>query len=328
MADLSKLIKRFVQEHIALSQKDISESAKSREWFLSKIKSKVEEKTNEPSLYQDTPFIYFGSYFKGTKVSDVDEYDVLVVIDSNTGQFTQSDTKTGEGLGNANPNHKYDAKYKKSDGSGVSPAKMLNWLKSIVEEVAESFGGSAPERSGQAITATIASKNVKIDLVPAGIFKHTQRTGTLFYNIPKGDKNNGWIVTSPKQDMELLSALAKDRSDFKNVIRILKYIKQKYNFLVSSFAIECSVVQLVQYNSWANVISKDLILAMQYVANALKEGKIVDSFDSNNNLLSNVDNLSWYAERLEKIIEVLNNQTSEYDEEKAYQRICKTFSNE
>jgi allophanate hydrolase subunit 1 len=98
--------------------------------------------------------------------------------------------------------------------------------------------------------------------------------------------------------------------------------------LVSSFAIECSVVALVQHNSWANVISKDLILAMQYFANALKEGKIVDSFDSNNNLLTNVDNLSWYAERLEKIIEVLNNQTSEYDEEKAYQRICKAFSNE
>jgi len=328
MADVAKLIKKFVQENIALSQKDISESAKSREWFLSKVKSKVEEKTNEPSLYQDTPFVYFGSYFKGTKVSDVDEYDVLVVVDSNTGQFTQSDVKTGEGLGNASPNHKYDAKYKKSDGSGVSPAKMLNWLKSIVEEVVESFGGSAPERSGQAVTATIASKNVKIDLVPAGIFKHTQRTGTLFYNIPKGDKNNGWIVTSPKQDMELLSALAKDRSDFKNVIRILKYIKQKYNFLVSSFAIECSAVALVQHNSWANVISKDLVSAMQYFANALREGKIVDSLDPNNNLLANVENLSWYAERIEGIIEVLNNQANEYDEDRAYQRIYKALNNE
>lgn len=328
MADLTKLIRRFVQENIALSQKDISESAKSREWFLSKIKSKVEEKTNEPSLYQGTPFIYFGSYFKGTKVSDADEYDVLVVIDSNTGQFTQSDVKTGEGLGNANPNHKYDMKYKKSDGSGVSPAKMLNWLRSIVEEVVESFGGSAPERSGQAITATIASKNVKIDLVPAGIFKHAQQTETLFYNIPKGDKSNGWIVTSPKKDMELLSALAKDRSDFKNVIRILKYIKKKYNILVSSFAIECSVVELVRHNSWANIVSTDLIASMKYFANALKEGKISDSFDSNNNLLSNIDNLSWYSERIEGIIEVLNNQVNEYDEDRAYQRICKAFSNE
>jgi hypothetical protein len=328
MADLAKLLKKFVQENIALSQKDISESAKSREWFLAKIKSKVEEKTNEPSLYQETPFVYFGSYFKGTKVSDVDEYDVLVVIDSNSGQFTQSNVKTGEGLGSANPNHKYGAKYKKSDGSGVSPAKMLNWLKGIVEEVVDSFGGSAPERSGQAVVATIASKNIKIDLVPAGIFKHAQRAGTLFHNIPKGDKNNGWIVTSPKQDMELLSALAKDRSDFRNVIRILKYIKQKYNFLVPSFAIECSVIELVHHNSWSNVISKDLILTMQYFANALREGKIVDSLDPNNNLLSNVENLSWYAERIEGIIEVLNNQVNEYDEDKAYQRIFKAFSNE
>ena len=43
MADLNKLIDKFIQENIALSQKDISESAKSREWFLARIKTKIEE---------------------------------------------------------------------------------------------------------------------------------------------------------------------------------------------------------------------------------------------------------------------------------------------
>ena len=142
MADMDKLIGRFIGEHIALSQRDISASAKSREWFLQRIKKRIDERSGEPVLYEREPFVHFGSYFKRTKVANVDEFDVLVVIDSNTGVFTQGDTEIGKGLGEADPNHKYDEKYKKADGSGISPAKMLNWLKGIVTEVVESFGGS------------------------------------------------------------------------------------------------------------------------------------------------------------------------------------------
>ena len=72
-----------------------------------------------------------------------------------------------------------------------------------------------PERNGQAITATIKSSNIKIDLVPAGPFTHVT-TGKTFYNIPKGNKTDEWILTAPEDDMESLDEVAKDKTISKN----------------------------------------------------------------------------------------------------------------
>lgn len=327
MADINKLINKFVADEITLNREDISESAKSREWFLEKIKNKIEQRVNEPVLYGQKPFVKFGSYFKGTKVSNVDEYDIIVVIDSNYGQFTQNGHVVGNGLGKASPNHKYDAKYKKSDESGVSPAKMLNWLKGIVTEVVNSYGGTVAERSGSAITARIESKDISIDLVPAGIFEKIQYPQSIFYNIAKGDVNNGWILTNPEDDIKLINDLAQDKYNFKNMIRILKYIKKQYNFLISSFAIECCVVSYVNANDWSDSDYNNLNGILDNFAICLTNGKIQDTFDTENNLLSDVESSKWYASRINTIIDVLSTQASEQDESQAYKKIHDAFSN-
>jgi len=323
---MDKLIRKFIKEKIALSQIDISESAKSREWLLNKIKNKINEREGEPTLYKPQLFVYFGSYFKGTKVKNVDEYDVLVVIDSYTGYFEQKGVRIGDGLGSANPNHKYDQKYKKSDGSGVSPSKLLNWLKSIVTEVVESYGGTAPIRNGQAITARIESKDINIDLVPAGIFQHTEKQDTIFYDIPKGDKNNGWILTNPLQDITLINELAKDRDNFRNIIRLVKFSRDNYNFKISSFAIECCIVKYAE-EVWFDSTFMNLLLLLLYFSDCLNSKAIFDTFDENNNLLENVESTEWYAERIEKIIELLLESGDEEDNKKAYQNLVNVLSN-
>ena len=311
---MDKLLKKFLKEEIALSMTDISESAKSRDWFLEKIKNKIEEKTEEPSLYKLQPFLNFGSYFKGTKVKNVDEYDILIVIDSNNGKCTQEGVHIGDGLGSALPNHKYDTKYLKADGSGVSPSKLLNWLKGIVQEVVTSYGGTAPERSGQAITARIESKDINIDLVPAGIFQHTQKSDTIFYNIPKGDINNGWILTNPKQDMELINDLAQNKDNFRNLIRIIKFIRDNYNMNISSFAIECVVISMAE-KIWYDSIFINLIVILIGLGEKLKSGEILDTFDSKNNLLAGVGSTKYYSERIDKILESLVDLTKQDDDD-------------
>ncbi|MEK6840253.1 MAG: hypothetical protein AABX72_04885 [Nanoarchaeota archaeon] len=145
-------------------------------------------------------------------MADVDEYDVLVLIDSYSGSYSRGGKQVGIGQGSADPNPKYYKKFYKDDGSGVSPAKMLNWLKGVADEVVGTFSGEAPVRDGQAITSTIKSKGLKIDLVPAGVF--VNGNGTLFYNIPDGTAANSWITTSPELDISELNRLAKDRNKF------------------------------------------------------------------------------------------------------------------
>lgn len=327
MANLTKSIRKYLDEVITLSQEDIQSAAKSREWFLDRVESEIAARSREPILYSKCPFVYFGSYFKYTKVADVDEFDVLVVIDSNLGQFTQSDTVIGSGIGTADPNHRYDGKYKKSDGSGVSPTKMLNWLKEVVEKVVDGFGGEAPERSGQAVTAIIKSKSLKIDLVPAGIFTRKSDSMT-FYDIPKGDKNNGWILTSPQVDIDRLADVAKGKDDFRNVIRIAKRIKDKYNFLVSSFAVETAITEYGENRYWRNDLAKDVKEALAYLSTRFREGRISDPFDPDNNLISGVESLDWYADRLDGIVDAISQLEDKPIQEDADNSVMSVFENE
>ena len=46
--------------------------------------------------YSGTNTLYFGSYFKGTKVAAVDEFDVLVILDLNNGVFSQNGISVGK----------------------------------------------------------------------------------------------------------------------------------------------------------------------------------------------------------------------------------------
>lgn len=328
MGDVSAAIQNYIDNEIRLSQQDLSQSVKSREWFLQRIRNAIlrraEDGAKEPALFGQ--MILFGSFFKGTKVKVVDEFDVLLVIDSNTGVFSTSGQKVGEGQGAASPNHKYNSKYYKSDSSGVSPAKMLNWLKSIVEEVVDSFGGEAPDRNGQAITATISSQNLKIDLVPGGVFTRVS-DGSTFYNIPKGDKNNGWIVTSPRADIDRLNNVAKGRDDFRNVVRIAKRVKDTYNFLISSFAIETAIVTYAQHYHWQDDLSADIIGALAFLADAFRKETISDPYNSNNNLISGVEHLQWYSERIDGIVQELIKCEDVDDQDRVIDCVNRAFEN-
>ena len=332
MGDVSTAISKYVDEVIRLARSDISSAVSSREWFLDRVASVIDNRIGEPELFSEERFVKFGSYFKGTQVQAVDEFDILVVIDSNTGIFRQGGNAVGTGKGNCYPNHKYDSTYLKADGSGVSPTKLLNWLKGVVYEAVEPFGGQAPIRNGQAITATIVSKGLSIDLVPAGVFHRDVQSGSeVFYDIPKGNKDDGWIITAPQEDMSLLNAAAKDKDNFRNVVRICKRIKNQYNFLVSSFAIECAGIYyglLNQDHPWHNDLFLDTRGALEFLASHFRSGNIPDTFDTNTNLLEGVEHLDWYADRIDRIVlELRYLQLSDLDPDAIYRRVFAAFEN-
>jgi|GEM_PF-1926568 len=327
MGEIETAIEAYINDVITLTKTDISSAVKSREWFVERLEKVIASRTNEPVLYSDEQFVYYGSYFKGTKVAAVDEFDILVVIDSNTGVFSQSNIPVGKGVGSSYPNHKYDQSFMKSDNSGVSPTKMLNWLKGVVQEVVEPFGGEAPDRNGQAITATIKSKNLKVDLVPAGVFKRTSDE-LIFYDIPKGDKDNGWLITSPRLDIKRLNDIAVDKKHFKNVIRIAKRIRDTYNFQVSSFAIETAIANYCDGGSWHDNLYNDLRSVLLNLANTFREGVILDPFDTKTNMISGVESLEWYAERLDGIVTDLDEYATMPEQGKMRDCVRSLFDNE
>lgn len=152
------------------------------------------------------------------------------------------------------------------------------------------------------ITATIKSKDLKLDLVQAVVFQHNSNNET-FYAIPKGGQGNGWIATGPHRDMERLKEVAQDKENFRNVIWLCKRVRDTYNFGVSSFAIEAAVVGYAERNYWYGDLYPDFRAVLKVLIKAFREGVIPDPFDNQNNLIAGVASLDWYADRLEKIIE-------------------------
>ena len=330
MGDISAAVRHYINNVIRLSQDDISASAKSREWFLNRvittIARRADDGTSEPVLYKPMT-VYFGSYFKGTKVSVVDEYDVLLVVDTHSGTLSENGVVLAHGYGAADPNPLFQKKYYKSDDSGVSPDKLLNWLKGAVEEVVESFGGTAPVRNGQAITARIEAQNIDIDLVPAVTLRR-DLDGKDFYAIPKGDATGGWISTSPEEDKERVANVAKDRKDFRNVVRVLKRIRDCYNFKVPSFSIETDVVRYAGSTNWTEFVGLEVRYALTHLARSFRSGNIQDPFDSSKNLLEGVASLDWYAQRIDAIVEVLDQCKEISDQDRVQDLVHKAFEND
>lgn len=198
-----------------------------------------------------------------------------MTLDSNNSVFSQDGISVRKELGRADPNHMLDERYKLSNGFGVSPTNVPNRLKDTIKSAIGKHGVETPMRNGQAITATIKSKDLKLDLVPAAVFQHNV-SGETFYAIPKGNRDNGWILMAPCRDMERLRAVTKEKENFRNVIQLCKRVRDTYNFDVSSFAIEAAVVGYAERNYWYGDLYSDFGAVLWSLAEAFRGGVILD----------------------------------------------------
>lgn len=327
MGDVSASIRKYIEANVTLSKPDIANSVRTRDWFLERLTSVINNRENEPMLYSACPVVRYGSYFKGTTVKTVDEFDMLIVIDSNNGIYSVGGNPVGNGQGNASPNHKYDNKYMKDDGTGVSPNKLLNWLRGCVKEAVDPYGVDPPIRNGQSITAYIKSTDVTLDLVPAGVFTRIS-DGSTFYNIGDGTLLNNWIMTSPKYDIDRLDVAAKDRDDFRNVIKLMKRIRDTYNMKVKSFAIETAVVDYGINVGWYNNLYYDISAVLLYLSMVYDQKSIPDTYNPTYNLLVNSTDLSKYSTTLQSIQGRLSSLIAENDQSNVDEKVRQAFDNE
>lgn len=290
MGSFNTEVNKFINNNLTLSQKDISKAVKSREWLIDSIINKIAEKTDCPQLYNEngSNYIQFGSYFKGTKVSNVDEFDIMLIVDTTNGQFLKGEVKDGNGIGNTSPNPLYSNKYYKDGTNSVSSRKLLTWLKDIIDEIIEPYGCEPSERDGQAITVYIKSKDLHIDFVPGCIFQKvgTYNSDGIFYIIPKGDVNCGWIETNPRIDKKILIDISSKYDQFKNTIRLFKYLfKDSYGVKISSYAVESAVVSYEKNSLFFDDFDYDFIQILLHIISLVEEGKIADMRDNSINLL-------------------------------------------
>ncbi len=141
------------------------------------------------------------------------------------------------------------------------------------------------------------------------------------YAIPKGDRENGWIATAPHRDKERLEEVAHGKENFRNVIRLCKRVRDKYNFSASSFAIESAIVGYAERSCWYNDLYPDFRGALKCLIEVFRGGVLLDPFDNQSNLIAGVESSGWYAERLEKIVKGMDECTDWEKQDEVRERI-------
>ena len=97
-------------------------------------------------------------------------------------------------------------------------------VKGHIDEVLEPYGCEpGGERRTGCYSIYIKSKDVYIDFVPVIIFRKVA-PNEIFYTIPKGGCRWGWIITNPRIDKEIVNETGSRYEQFKNSIRLFKYI--------------------------------------------------------------------------------------------------------
>lgn len=133
---------------------------------------------------------------------------------------------------------------------------------------------------------------------------------------------------APREDIDLLNSVAKDKVWFRDVIRLCKYIRTTYNFQVSSFAIETAIVPYGMSNYWFSSLAWNVYGSLSYLASAFRSGVIKDPLSFvDNNLIAGVGSLNWYADRIDRIVGGLKALGKEPDQEKVRQEVDRLFKN-
>lgn len=111
--------------------------------------------------------------------------------------------------------------------------------------------------------------NYSIDFVPSGIFTKVD-SGDRFFIIPN---ENGRIQTEPTIDKMYIKEIAKVFSQFKNVNRLIKYLRDNYDLDICSYAIECAMVHFVlKAKGFTDDFELDFINFLNYLVSLIEKG--------------------------------------------------------
>ena len=119
----------------------------------------------------------------------------------------------------------------------------------------------------------------------------------------------------------------KDLSIYDILFPTFKYIRDKYGMLLKSNIIQENACDHAESSYWYISIFDNLIAVLNSLKNALESGFLNDGYDGETNLLKNVSSRDYYASRITKLIDALEDLQYEDNKEVAYTKLRKLLSN-
>ncbi len=200
MATINDLIKN----NISLSQNEISNVSIARDNLLDYLKQKSKLK----ELPTDIETFLIGSYSRDTKISPLDDVDIMIVMGT-----VKKNENDNHSIINCDFNFNSDFY---NDEEHISSKKVLELYKKTIKQ---KYPNSDLVRNNEVVNLFLSSYNTGFDLIPAFYCPSLD-----YYLIPKGGLATNWKKSNPKKDKLILEALnTKHNLLLKNTIRIIKY---------------------------------------------------------------------------------------------------------
>lgn len=248
----------FITEVVNLNSDRNARAKRSRDFLWDNLKS-IANGDNIPTLYTDK-MMYYGSFARHTKISPLDDIDMLVAYSGCGGTYEilqdGSEYKINMPRG-------VKVLSDLCDCGELNSRKVVENLKQRIAAVPQ-YKNADLHRNQEAVTVQLLSYEWNFDIVPCFY------TTSNFYLIPNG--NGRWKATNPIVDRDRLeNANRQWNGRATTLIRLMKYWKRrKWCTQLGSYPFEQLVLSFIE-SHFGRVYQEDISIAVRdclyYLAN-------------------------------------------------------------
>lgn len=291
---VSTAFNSLMNNFVNLDADETRSGRRSRDWLVDEQLTSFPDKDDKFPLLSSTPKMWFGSFSRRTKIRELDDIDMMIVMHAEGSTYTQ--------IGNTffispGANSRFQ-NYLNDTNEWVNSRRIVNKFVSCLKSVPQ-YAAADSKRQGEAATLNLKSYTWNFDIVPAFITK-SDSYGNSFYLIPDG--NGNWKQTDPRIDKDRATAVNQKHSGkVLNVIRLVKYWKRKRGVpAIGSYLLE--TIMLNHYDalakdSMSEYLDVEFSDALQALASA-----IVGYVGDQKNFQGDINHLS--SEEQEKVREM------------------------
>lgn len=240
---VSTAFNSLMNNFVNLDADETRSGRRSRDWLVDEQLTSFPDKDDKFPLLSSTPKMWFGSFSRRTKIRELDDIDMMIVMHAEGSTYTQ--------IGNTffispGANSRFQ-NYLNDTNEWVNSRRIVNKFVSCLKSVPQ-YAAADSKRQGEAATLNLKSYTWNFDIVPAFITK-SDSYGNSFYLIPDG--NGNWKQTDPRIDKDRATAVNQKHSGkVLNVIRLVKYWKRKRGVpAIGSYLLE--TIMLNHYDALA-----------------------------------------------------------------------------
>lgn len=263
---VSTAFNSLMNNFVNLDAGETRNGRRSRDWLVDEQLTSFPDKDDKFPLLSGTPKMWFGSFSRRTKIRELDDIDMMIVMHAEGSTYTQSGNTfyISPGADSRFQNYLNDT------NEWVNSRRIVNKFVSCLKSVPQ-YAAADSKRQGEAATLNLKSYTWNFDIVPAFITT-PDSYGNTFYLIPDG--NGNWKQTDPRIDKDRATAVNQKHSGkVLNVIRLVKYWKRKRGVpAIGSYLLE--TIMLNHYDalakdSMSEYLDVEFSTALQALASAI-----------------------------------------------------------